>query len=765
MRPLASLLPAVAAALALLPGAADARVVVVAGTDGAAHLTDVLSNARVARLPLGAPGRAAAAAPDGSRGFAAAGRRVVAIDLETRAVAGAVAVPGVPAALAVAADGSRLYAARPGALDVIDPVALRLLGTIPLGRSRPTALAVSDDATRAALALDARHAGIVDLTAGRLIRRLRLARPSGVAFRRGSTEAWISSPSARGGRLVRFSADGRLLARWRLGRLVGGGGLAWTRNGRLAIVGGDRGQAVTAVFDLRRQRLHARIRTGRGPGRPAVSEDGTRVYVADGGDDTVSVLSALSFRRLAVQRLPAGARPAGLAVQPGLAVRLGTDAPELIRGTRGRDRVVGLGGDDRLGGGREADVLLGGPGADALTGGAADDVLDGGEGDDRLSGQSGNDQLLGGAGHDSANGGTGNDRLDGADGNDYLDGGDGDDSIVAGPGDDRIYEARLGNDFLLDGGPGDDYVRGGRGSDRRILGGEGNDTLLGGSGSEMVDGGDGDDVLDGGTGGDILFGRAGSDSIRGEAGRDTVYGSTGADAVDAGSGDDRLSGGDAADELVAGPGRDQVSGGRAGDVIRVADGDADVVDCGTGRDTVYVEEDAPARDRLRNCETVLRVPAEPATDAPPASNIFGTAGDDVRLGTPGDDSLFGAAGNDQLFGEDGNDYVDGEDGDDLLRGGNGDDEIHGRNGNDLILGAPGDDAITGDRGTDTINGEAGDDVINGNLDADVLAGGEGDDRIQAVGGGFDRIDCGPGQDTVFADVDDAVNASCEQVRR
>ena len=47
----------------------------------------------------------------------------------------------------------------------------------------------------------------------------------------------------------------------------------------------------------------------------------------------------------------------------------------------------------------------------------------------------------------------------------------------------------------------------------------------------------------------------------------------------------------------------------------------------------------------------------------------------------------------------------------------------------------------------------------------MLAGGEGDDRIQAVGGGFDRIDCGPGTDLVFADVDDAVNPSCEQVRR
>jgi hypothetical protein len=34
-----------------------------------------------------------------------------------------------------------------------------------------------------------------------------------------------------------------------------------------------------------------------------------------------------------------------------------------------------------------------------------------------------------------------------------------------------------------------------------------------------------------------------------------------------------------------------------------------------------------------------------------------------------------------------------------------------------------------------------------------------------VGGGFDRVSCGDGQDVVFADVGDEVNANCEDVRR
>ena len=83
----------------------------------------------------------------------------------------------------------------------------------------------------------------------------------------------------------------------------------------------------------------------------------------------------------------------------------------------------------------------------------------------------------------------------------------------------------------------------------------------------------------------------------------------------------------------------------------------------------------------------------------------------------------------------------------------------------MLLGNPGDDRLFGDRGTDTINGEDGNDQIFGGLDGDVIAGGPGNDRVQAVGGGVDRIDCGDGADVVFADVDDVVSPSCEDVRR
>jgi hypothetical protein len=49
-------------------------------------------------------------------------------------------------------------------------------------------------------------------------------------------------------------------------------------------------------------------------------------------------------------------------------------------------------------------------------------------------------------------------------------------------------------------------------------------------------------------------------------------------------------------------------------------------------------------------------------------------------------------------------------------------------------------------------------------DGDTIEGAAGNDRINVVAGGFDRVSCGDGQDVVFADVSDQVNGNCEDVR-
>src|SRR4051794_3443038 len=253
-----------------LPAAASARVVVVATGTGTAALTDVTTNRVVASVPVGGRSRAAAAAPDGSRGYVAAGRRVLGIDLATRLPVGAATVAGTATGVAVAPDGLRLFAGRPGAIDVIDAATFGVVASIALPRSAtPTSIAISGDGTRLAAVVDRRHVAIVSLVNLRLIRRVQVTSPSAVAFRPGQSDVWISSPARDSGRLVRFGPEGQFRARYRVGRGVGGGGLTFSPTGRFAVVGTNRGQRVTVIFEVATRRPVQRVRTGAGPGFPA----------------------------------------------------------------------------------------------------------------------------------------------------------------------------------------------------------------------------------------------------------------------------------------------------------------------------------------------------------------------------------------------------------------------------------------------------------------------------------------------------------------
>lgn len=84
-----------------------------------------------------------------------------------------------------------------------------------------------------------------------------------------------------------------------------------------------------------------------------------------------------------------------------------------------------------------------------------------------------------------------------------------------------------------------------------------------------------------------------------------------------------------------------------------------------------------------------------------------------------------------------------------------------------ITGTSGPDTLIGTREHDVIRGLGGADTINGRGDGDSLYGGGGGDVIRARDGERDRIDCGAGRDTVYADPDneDAIAADCEVVNR
>ena len=61
-----------------------------------------------------------------------------------------------------------------------------------------------------------------------------------------------------------------------------------------------------------------------------------------------------------------------------------------------------------------------------------------------------------------------------------------------------------------------------------------------------------------------------------------------------------------------------------------------------------------------------------------------------------------------------------------------------------------------------MNGGSGNDAIAGGLSNSIIRGGSGADRILAVNGRRDRINCGPGRDRATVDAQDSVN-NCEVV--
>jgi Ca2+-binding RTX toxin-like protein len=92
---------------------------------------------------------------------------------------------------------------------------------------------------------------------------------------------------------------------------------------------------------------------------------------------------------------------------------------------------------------------------------------------------------------------------------------------------------------------------------------------------------------------DRIYGLGAADVIRAKAGNDDCYGGSGFDEIRCAAGNDRIDGGFGEDHLFGGGGNDTIS---------AADGRVDLVDCGEGDDTAYVDE---LDDPVLNCEHVF----------------------------------------------------------------------------------------------------------------------------------------------------------------
>ncbi|MEI2701345.1 MAG: calcium-binding protein [Baekduia sp.] len=460
------------------------------------------------------------------------------------------------------------------------------------------------------------------------------------------------------------------------------------------------------------------------------------------------------------------------------------------------EELQGGAGNDVLSGNQGADRLDGGPGADTVSYASAtrpvrvtlardattDDGADG-EGDDVVAVE----HVIGGPFDDVLSGDDGSNRFDGGGGSDVLDGAGGADQLIGGPGSgDRVDYGRRSASVRAtidaradDGEAGErdrvdvsvEEVVGGSGADT-LIGTERGDALSGGPGNDRIDGRGGDDNLLGGGGTDVLTGGAGSDAIgavdgvrdtvvcdsadyvatdardattrcaqrvvgvvpagltvhaaarsrsgtsradvlRGTASRDRIWGKRGNDRIAGGGGDDRLHGGTGVDRVAGDGGNDLVAGDEAPDLLFGGAGDDHLLGW-TGSD-----------------------------------RLDGGPGDDVSDGGSGDDLIIGGAGNDRSFGNYGHDD---------LRGGSGDDDLSGNAAPDVLSGERGNDALNGGSGVDRLVGGEGNDDLIGGSGPDVLIGGRGDDTLYLNDNDVDRrVECGPGDDTVYVDPRNTAN--------
>lgn len=239
-------------------------------------------------------------------------------------------------------------------------------------------------------------------------------------------------------------------------------------------------------------------------------------------------------------------------------------------------------GDDTVYGSAQVDWIFGEGGVDTMYGGAGNDKLTGGPGDDFYYGEDGNDKFVQDATLD------GNDTFDGGAGRDIAD-----------------YSKRtvgvnvtIANGLADDGEPGVEFDSV-DGTMEDVTGGAGADVLVGSAADNILRGNDGDDELYGGLGRDTLYGGLGNDIQVGDSGPDTLYGEGGSDSLDGGTGGDNLYGGAGTDTITGGAGTDDIFGEGGNDIIFNNDGQADVVDCGTGTGD---DAEVDPLDTLTSCE-------------------------------------------------------------------------------------------------------------------------------------------------------------------
>lgn len=222
---------------------------------------------------------------------------------------------------------------------------------------------------------------------------------------------------------------------------------------------------------------------------------------------------------------------------------------------------------------------------------------------------------------------------------------------------------------------------------------------------------------------DLLKGTDGKNVMRGRGGKDTLRG----------RGD--------TDRLEGGADNDTLAGGGGGDIYWFAGNawgrDTIVDDIGTGSaNSLYFSSPDPSSSDFPPVTDDLTITLSPDSTKPEVVTGSGTSSvnwSEALLFT-------------------------------TVLGGEDDDTITGDDASNSIAGGRGADTIDGGESRDNLFGSGFGSGPEGAADADSLSGGGGNDEIVVMdGAGGDIVDCGDGDDLVWADAGDIIAANCEFV--
>ena len=385
--------------------------------------------------------------------------------------------------------------------------------------------------------------------------------------------------------------------------------------------------------------------------------------------------------------------------------------------------LTGMGTEDRF-------HIIGDGSAETITGSSLADIISGNAGSDILNGGGGDDMLIGGAGVDTFDGGTGVDTIDysGGSAGAVIDMNAGTFSIIGGAlvetfsnveniigtqGDDEFFEETgVANNIYGEGGVNTIHISSDIGEDN---------VYVTNSGTNIID-------LSGNTQNGMVITR-GSISLFAEHSGQTSFlnGSI-------------LTGTNQTDNFYSHFTHGVEFHGGGGDDYFFADGASDILDGGTGIDTLsfrlisdgVVDLDGGVTLDLIAGTAILIAESGVVSGVDTISNFEiynGTVHADRFFGDATDSTFYGEGGNDTINGGSGNETIYGDDDGAFGTAGHGDDIINGGAGNDIIYGGDGDDIIDAGPGIDVVYAQAGADLV-------VISVGAGNGAGASYDGGF-----------------------------